>query len=206
MRKRFGILAVVALAFAVAPTVALAGDSDSDKESTADRVAKRQANVDSFVACLRDANVDVPDLDVAAIANGRSIAHRGRGARGWHGWRRGGDMANRVARFVVRSAELDRSDEAVKAAVNSCRDALRTSLAEGRQGDVDAVAACLADAGHGVQTVDLSERTRLASKRAYLRGAARVMVRAAGLQWREDAGVRSDAHTCIKTVKEAATT
>ena len=207
MSKRFGFLITVMLAFAVAPAVAFAGESSDDSAKKAERLAAKQAQVDSFVACLNGHGLGVQTIDVEAVLGERKLAHRGRGGfgkfhRGWRWFR--GDSVNRVARFVVRAAELDRSDEAVRDAVQACRDEARAALAVERQGDVDALAACLDGKGHDVETIDLAERPRLASKRHYLGRAARVMLRTAEISLR-DADVRADKRACVQEVKEAAT-
>ena len=207
MSKRFGILITVLLAFAVAPAVAFAGDSTDDAAKKAERLAEKQAKVDAFVECLNGEGLNVAAIDVEAVTSERALAHRGRGFgkfhRGWRWFR--GDSVDRLARFVVRATELDRSDQAVRDAVKVCRDETRAALAAERQSDVDALATCLVGKGHDVETVDLSERPRMASKRHYLHRAARVMLRTAEVSLR-DAGVRADKRACVTEVKEAAIT
>ncbi len=201
MTKRFGILITAVLAFAIAPAVALAGQSDEAAAKKADRIAALQAKVDDFVECLAGDPHGIaidPPISVEAIKNAHTVAHRGRhGIR--HRFRRHRDQANRTARFVVRHGELDRSDPDTRTAVKACRDALRTDLATERQEDVDALATCL-NKNHVVTAVQLSERPRLASKRGFLRRAAFVMLRQSDSSLR-DAGVRADARACIKEVR-----
>ena len=201
MSKRLGVLITAVLAFAIVPAVALAGSDSDAADKKAERLAAKQAKVDTFVECLNAEGLEVPAIDVEAVMSERSLAHRGRGRHGLRWFR--GDGANRLARFVVRAAELDSSDEAVRTALRTCRDAQRDALAAERQGDVDAVAACLVDKGHAVETVNLAETPRLASKRNYLGRAARVMLRRAEITPR-DAEVRSDARACLQEVKETA--
>ena len=207
MSTRFGILITVTLAFVIAPAVALAGEGAEAGEK-AERLARKQAQVDSFVACLNGKGLDVAAIDVEAVLSERALAHRGRGGPGKlrHGFRAfRADTANRVARFVIRAADLDRSDDAVRAALKACRDEARETLAAERQTHVAALAACLTGKGYAVEALDLSERPRLASKRHYLGRAARVMLRTADISLR-DAVVRADRRACVQEVKEAAAT
>ena len=205
MSKRFGVLFTAVLAFAIVPAVASAADSEDAAAKKAARLAEKQAQVESFVSCVNGKGVDVPAIDVAAVVGERALAHRGRGRLGHaRGFGRHGDEANRIARFVVRAGDLDRANEGVREAVTACRDELRAALTEARQDDVDDVATCLVGKGRAVETVDLAEKPRLASKRNYLGRSARVMLRAADLSL-DDATVRADARACAKEVKEAAT-
>ena len=134
MSKRFGILITVLLAFVVAPAVAFAGDSTDDVAKKAERLAEKQTKVDAFVECLNGEGLNVAAVDVEAVKSERALAHRGRGFgkfhRGWRWFR--GDSANRVARFVVRAGGLDRSDQAVRDALKSCRHEARAALAAER--------------------------------------------------------------------------
>ena len=206
MSKRLGVLIVAVFAFAVFPAVAVAGGEDATNKR-AEKLAKMQEHVDSFVACLNDGKglPLVPDIDVDAVLSERKLAHRGRGGFGHRGFGRRGGKLNRVARFVVRAAELDRTDQAVRDAVKACRDAARESLATERQPDVKALADCLVREGQAVDELILADRPRLASKRGFLRRSARMMLRTAEISPR-DADVRADVRTCVKEVRGGATT
>lgn len=118
MSKHLGVLITVALAFAIVPAAALGGTGSDVNTKKAERLAKKQAAVDSFVACLNAEGLEVPAIDVEAVMGERSLAHRGRGRLGLRWFR--GDSVSRLARFVVRAAELDRSDQVVRAAVTTC--------------------------------------------------------------------------------------
>ena len=201
MSKRLGVLITVVVAFAIVPAVAFGATDGDAEDKKAERLAEKQAKVDSFVTCLSGEGLEVPAIDVEAVMSERSLSHRGFG-RHRSRWFRG-DSVNRLARFVVRAAELDRADENVRAAVKTCREAARSALAAERQGDIDALTACLVGKGHAVDGVELSERPRLASKRGFLGRSARLMLRAADISPR-DADVRADARACVSEVKEAA--
>jgi hypothetical protein len=204
MNKRFGVLVAAVFAFAVFPAVAMAGESDPESDKRAERIAAKQTQVDSFVACLNATlDPDVPAIDVEAILSERSLTHRGWRGFGHRGLGGRGDEVNRVARFVVRAGELDRTDQNVRDAVKSCRDAARETLAATRQADVQTLADCLVREGQAVEVLALADRPRIASKRGYLRRSARVMLRSADISLR-DADVRGDMRTCVKEVKAAA--
>jgi len=206
MTKRFGILITAVLAFAIAPAVALAGDGDDVTDKKAERTAKLQTKVDSFVECLNATlEPDLKRIDVEVIRNARQVAHRGRHGIRFRGFRGHRDQANRIARFVVRHGELDRTEQAVRDAVKACRDEQRGALVTERQADIEALATCLVGKKHNVVAVDISERPRLVSKRGFLRRSARVMLRTADISLR-DANVRADARACIQEVRSAEAT
>lgn len=199
------VLALAAVAFVVLPAVASAGDGDRESKA-ADRQAKLQAEVDSFVACMngQDGVAEIAAVEVSALRSSRTVAHRGRGLGlrpGRPGFGRG--AVSKAARIVVHEAGLDRRDEAVRTALRTCRQEQRGQAAAALQAQVDELAACLVGKGYaGVEAIDVSERPRLAL-RGRLGRVARIMAREAGLD-RSDEAVRDALKDCRRSVRAAA--
>lgn len=202
MTFQLRVAALVVLAFAVFPAVALAGEDTSKSE---ERLANLQADVNEFVKCLNGQSLDVASIDVSAVKGQRTLAHRGRGFGRWgfRGFGRGGS-SGKAARLVVREAGLDRTDEAVRDAVRACKEAELEARAAERQSQVDALASCLEGKEYeGVKSLDVAERPWLAARRGFLGRATRMIARNAGLDWTDET-VRADLKDCRDAAKAAA--
>lgn len=198
------VFVVAVLAFLALPAAALAGSDDKSTKKE-ERQAKLQADVDAFVGCLRTQNIVLDDIDVASLENVRKVAHRGRGfglRRGWFGFR--GGTGSKVARIVSREASLDRTDESVRSALQTCREEQRDARLAALQLQADELATCLQgkEGLESVETIDVSERPRLA-RRGSIGRLARIMAREADLDRGDDA-IRDAIKDCRSSVKAAA--
>ena len=171
-----------------------------------ERLAGLQAKVDQFVTCLNGQGLEVEGIDVSALREQRTLAHRGgRGGHwGYRGLRRRGSTG-KVARLAVRASSLDRTDEAVRDAVQVCRQAELDSRAADRQNQVNELVSCLEGKGYAdVENLDVTDRPRLAARRGFLGRVMRMIAKDAGLD-RTDATVRADLRSCRDDAKAAAT-